>query len=421
MMHGMVLMFLMHTWNLAKAAGVFTSKNTGTLFSTIDPNGGYYYEYDQYLHKCLLSDGSIDASLKLNINGTRFSSVAAVPDGKYLIFATGALFPSESQNNSIGVISTDSSNSAELESLRINYVQGINTHIARYDHITIFDTKVRDMKSNSYELMIGGRVHFADPATKDIFLLYYGAFHGFNKTIEITHYYIFDQGTNANSQVNDTANVIDSFSEDGVLNILEDTTTKENVIVLLKFVTENSPTDFIYQVSLVSLKRDLSAGNWANRYTDNYQAEACFHNDKIYLMLTKDSELFFEIIDPSSGTVSSRVNYDLDNNEKLYFPQMAISDRFNTLFLVYKVAKSTGASTPGDNNKMRIATYDTATLNGVNEITSFAATPFDIQILQKVNEEQIIIKGILDTGSTAEEKRFTMSMYPILNTQEFTG
>ena len=123
------------------------------------------------------------------------------------------------------------------------------------------------------------------------------------------------------------------YSETGFLSFLElDSPNQANFICLSKFTAPVSTTQG-YQVNLMNLKRDLSQINWMLRYQNNYQAEAKLMTN-IYLMITRGPDLYFQIINPLNGSTISQVHYTLGNNEYLYYPQMAISSRYNTIFFV---------------------------------------------------------------------------------------
>ena len=266
--------------------------------------------------------------------------------------------------------------------------------------------------------MIGGRVGYDNDDEKDIFLLYYGIFHGSNSTIAITNYYMFNQGTDS-ATILTAGDELDSYSESGVLAILDDPLTTNHAITLTKF-TEKVSSNQHYEVNLMSFFRNFTAINWMIRYRDNYQAEACIFDSKIYLMVTKEDELFFHVINPADGTMLNQVNYTIGNNEKLYFPQMAISNTFEKLFLIYKVDNTTSTA-PAQDNLMRVSIFETSDLS--LDPSSFTyteeSTPYSIGVLQKSGSERVVIKGRIDTNTNEEDNRFTFSFYPILHTQDF--
>jgi hypothetical protein len=398
------------------AGGVFSVKNTGALYSVIDPSGDYYYEYERSIAKLKMEDGSVLAK-KLLDNNMRFTAVAIVPSGAFLIFATGDVFTNATVVSGLGVFNTDTANFEEISSLKINYHDGVSEKVPRYERITVFNTKVRNLRATSYEIMIGGRVGYNDDTVKDTLLLYYGAFHSNNKTIDITKYFTFDQGTNSNTLTVEAG--LNAYSESGFLAILEDTKNSSNAISLVKF-TQSVAVNQIYEVNLMSFKRDLSQINWMMRYQENYQAEARVSSGNIYLVLTKDSDLFIQTLDISTGSALSKVHYTIGNNEKLYFPQMQISDRFESLFLISQVTNVAVSPTPSENKAIRISLFDRTTLTlKANSFTyTQLGTPYDIQIHQTLDEESVIIKGILDGIVDDNESRFTIAMYPQLSTQD---
>ena len=130
-------------WKVTYAA--FGIKYTGTLSAVIDPNGVYYYEYDAYMAKCKLNDGSVVAKQELS-SPLRFSTVSIVPDGSNLLFAVGPVTTSDSFNSGIGIFSADTSTFGEYSSLKINYYDGTNELIPRYEKIIIFNSKLENLK-----------------------------------------------------------------------------------------------------------------------------------------------------------------------------------------------------------------------------------------------------------------------------------
>lgn len=303
--------------------------------------------------------------------------------------------------------------------MKINYHNGSLELSPRYEFIKIFDKNNNDLKNTSYEIMIGGRVDFDNDLTKDTFLLYYGAFHGKNATIEITHYQKFNQGTHSSTQTTEAS--LECYSESGFLNILEDPTTSSNAISLIKF-TESIVTNSIYEVNLMSFYRNFTQINWMIRYQENYQAEAQVYNSKIYLILTKNSDLYIQTINITSGSAITKVHYTLGNNEKLYYPQMDISDKYSTMFLVHKVVNASTTPTPSEENQMRISLFSTTDLSLKSQSFTYPqqATPYSIDILQLDDNEQVIIKGTIDTIADSSENRFTFSLFPLINTQDYS-
>lgn len=355
---------------------------------------------------------------QLDLNN-RFTNVAVVPSGNHLLFATGPVFDTDVLVSGIGVFNVSTSNFLEHSSLKINYHNGTLELSPRYEFIRIFNTNNNDLKNTSYEIMIGGRVDYDNDLTKDTFLLYYGAFHGKNATIEITHYQKFNQGTHSSTQTTEAS--LECYSESGFLNILEDPTTSSNAISLIKF-TESIATNSIYEVNLMSFYRNFTQINWMTRYQENYQAEAQVHNSKIYLVLTKNSNLYIQIINITSGSAITKVHYTLGNNEKLYYPQMDISDKYSTMFLVHKVINASTTPTPSEDNQMRISLFNTTDLSLKSESFTYSqqATPYSIDVLQVNNSEQVVVKGILDTIVDNSENRFTFSFFPLINTQDYS-
>jgi hypothetical protein len=283
----------------------------------------------------------------------------------------------------------------------------------------VFNSKLVTLKSTSYEIMIGGRAKYANDNDKDIFLLYSGYFHGSNKTIELKKYYIFDQGSPTISQTLETA--LPDYKETGFLELVElDSPNQASVVCLAKF-TQPVSTGQGYQVSLVSIKRDLSGINWMLRFNNNYQAEVKLKSN-LYLMITRNADLYIEIISPSNGSVLQSIHYTIGNNEYLYYPQMAISSRFNTIFLVSSVRNIAASPTPSQNQLMRVSLFSTSDLSQMTDSFTFsqASTPYSIDVLQLNSSEQVIIKGTLDSVSNTDEQRFTLSLYPLVHTQSIS-
>ena len=139
-------------------------------------------------------------------------------------------------------------------------------------------------------------------------------------------------------------------------------------------------------------------------------------------MLTLDSMIYFRIIDPASGSVNVSKTYSVDSSATLYLPQMATSERYQTLYLVYRVEKLNGSlSNPPNYQQIVMNFFNISDLEITSETFAFSelATPYSIDILQKSNEEQLFIKGLLDTGSDTYDQMFTISMYPLMHTQDF--
>ena len=396
----------------------FGIKYTGTLAAIIDPNGVYYYEYDSYIAKCQLSDGTVVAKQQLT-SPLRFSTVAISPDGAYLLFAVGPVTTSDSFNSGIGIFKTDTSTFGESSSLKINYYDGSTEQNPRYEKIIIFNSKLENLKTTSYDIMIGGRANYANDNDKDIFLIYSGLFHGSNKTIEILKYYLFNQGSPTISQTLEAT--LPDYRETGFLAFVElDSPNQASVVCLTKFM-EPVSTAQGYQVNLMSMKRDLSQLNWMLRFNNNYQAEVKLKTN-LYLMITRGSDLYIEIINPSNGSVLQSIHYTIGNNEYLYYPQMAISNRFNTLFLLSSVRNITASPTPLQNQLMRVTLFSTADLSIMSDSFTFSqvSTPYTIDILQLSSSEQVIIKGTLDSVVNTNEQRFTLSLYPLVHTQSIS-
>ena len=207
--------------------------------------------------------------------------------------------------------------------------------------------------------MIGGRAKFIADSDKDAFLIYSGLFHGSNKTLEITKYYLFNQGSPTISQTLETA--LPSYSETGFLSFLElDSPNQANFVCLTKFTEPVTPSQG-YQVNLMNLKRDLTQINWMLRFQNNYQAEAKI-NGNIYLMITRGTDLYFHVIKPSDGTLISQIHYAIGNNEYLYYPQMGISNRFKSIFLLSSIRKIAVSPTPLQNLQMRISLFSLSDL-----------------------------------------------------------
>lgn len=347
----------------------------------------------------------------------RFTAVSVVPSGNYLLFAVGSNYLSESYDSAIGVHATSEANFIEHSSMKINYRIGTVDHSPRYEKILTFETKSKEIKSTSYEIMIGGRTQYDDEDTKDVYLFYYGTFHGSNKTIELTSYFVFNQGTLTPTVAFEPN--LDAYSESGILELLEDPTSVKNAVSLVRF-SEGDGTNRKYEVILMSFKRDFTQMNWLTKFRDNYQAEALFYDSKIYLLLTKNADLYLQIINPTDGIASKKVYFTINGNEKMFYPQMAVSKKIASLFIVHKVDKIAVSPVPAEMNKIRVSLFDTTNLTLSSNSFTFTQTgsPLSIDAIQTSGKEQVIMKGILDTGANDVDKRFTFSVYPVLNTQD---
>ena len=178
----------------------------------------------------------------------------------------------------------------------------------------------------------------------------------------------------------------------------------------------------IYEVNLMSFSRDLSSVNWMKRYQDNYEAEAYFYSDKIYLILTKVGDLFIEVINPEDGTISAQAHHILSNPLiKFWYPQMTISNRFESIYLVYQIQKINPLSVVANDKELNVVIFSPTTLAIKSESISLKklSTATGVSISQTLDKEQIIIKGILDGIVDNNENRFTLSMHPVVSNQDF--
>lgn len=351
-----------------------------------------------------MSDGSILATAQLS--GATVTTASVMPDG-YLLYTS---------ESNIGVLNTDTSNFTEDSSLSINYDNG-STVSPRWERILVFETSLNtSLRSTSREIMIGGRLYYSNDAVKDKYLFMYGNYHGNNHSIDINEYISFDQG-NVGPTVAYTA-MISVYTETGVLALLEDTVNSHYTVCLLKNSYGDASTAQHYEVTLFSFDRSTMADvNWINRYSDDYQAEAVFSDDKIYLMLTLDDELFFEAISSTDGTTLFSKSYDLEAGTYLYLPQMAVSERFGYLYLTYRVESSGG----NNDQQLIINLFETSDLSYSSDYFVFTSPgePTDIKSLQLDDEDQVFIKAYLDSGSTVLDRMSTISLYPVMNTQDF--
>jgi hypothetical protein len=352
------------------------------------------------------------------VGGDRFTAVAIVPSRNYLLFATGPVFTGDTLNSTIGVFNAKTDNFTEKKSRKINYHDGTSERSPRYEFIKIFDTHNNDLKNTSYEIMVGGRLDYADDAIKDTLLIYYGVFDETDLSIKFNYNQKFSQGTNTFGRTIEAS--LGCYSESGFLNILEDPLSSSNAISLIKFTSIDNtlPDPYIYEVNLMSFYRNFTQINWMMRYQDNYEAEAQIHDSKIYLILTKNSDLYIQTINISNGETIANVYYTIGNDEKLYYPQMAISDKYSTVFLVHKVVNVSPTATPSEDDHIRISLFNTSDLTLKAESFTYPhnATAYSIGILQLEGSEQVVIKGKLDDTPSS---RFTFSFFPLTHTQDY--
>ncbi|CAI2364729.1 unnamed protein product [Moneuplotes crassus] len=389
-------------------------RNTGTLYATVDPKNEYYYEYDQIINKCYLSNGTVVASNKLD-SGLRFTAVAVVPSAEYLLFAAGPGVLGETLASGVGIFRTNSSNFSEYSSLKMNFHDGSSELSPRYERITFFNTKSNSsLRADSYEFMMGGRTNYDNDASKDTFLLYSGVFHCKNTTISIQKFYKFDQGIP--TVYNPSTISLDAYSESGLLAILEDPNDSSSAAALLKFRGDTGGNIY-YEVDLLSFKRDFSQINWMKRYQNNFQAEA-FVNENLYLLLTIDSKIYLQVMNITTGSVATKIHYTIGSSEVMYYPQIGISTRFNKLFVVHKVSQL--APTLTEIGDMRISIFSMTDLSLMTESFTFSknATPYHMEISQINDKELVLIKGSLD-DLTGEDMKFTLGVYPQTRTQDF--
>jgi hypothetical protein len=135
-----------------------------------------------------------------------------------------------------------------------------------------------------------------------------------------------------------------------------------------------------------------------------------------FLVLTYNSELFFQKIDPASGNEVLYKKYDIGNNEKLTYLQFTISSRFKSAYIIHRIENIT--NTNPEYQKIAINVFSTTTFTQLSEGFNFneAGKPYSIATYQTLGSEQMLIKGILDTGANDTDKRFTLSLHPQLHT-----